>query len=58
MTTIEYNDFSLYMREVDRFLLLACGLESADLPDYNYYADFIRGTPPERTARRARLAAI
>jgi hypothetical protein len=49
--------FEQWKDEVDAHLLNMIGVNSDDIPDYDYYTDYTDGIAPARTARRAYKAA-
>lgn len=53
----EISAFEKWQREVDSHLQRMIGMDSADLPDYNYAGEFEMGCKPRTVARRAIRAA-
>jgi hypothetical protein len=49
--------FEQWKRMVDVFLMKRIGMESDDLPDYDYRRDYDVNTPALTTAKRAARAA-
>ena len=47
------KNFETWMAEVDRRLVLACGMGVDDLPDYNYRDAFDEGISPKEIANEA-----
>jgi hypothetical protein len=45
--------FEDWMKEVDGWLLLRCGLTHDDLPDWRYYDDYEDGVKAWRSAAKA-----
>jgi hypothetical protein len=52
MNSADDTKFRRWMKEVNKALLNAVDMEVDDLPDWNYYDEFIGGTTPSVAAKR------
>jgi len=51
------QSFDSWKAKVNLHIVLQCGMEADDLPDYDYYSDYEMGASPKDVAHDAIAAA-
>lgn len=52
MNSADQTRFRRWMKEVNRIIVGQTNMEVDDLPDWNYYDEFVGGTTPSVAAKR------